>query len=426
MMNGLREMLGALPAGSRVTVAFSGGEDSVTLLHLLKEWQDRPFELAAAHVNHGLRPEAEQEAVFCAELCRAWGIPLQIFRGDAAAYAAERGMSTEEGARALRYGFLDTLVGENSFVVTAHHREDQLETFFINLYRGSGSRGLSGIPAQRGGYLRPLLQVEKGAISAYVKKNKLLFVTDSSNRDESYQRNFIRRRVLPLLQSREEGDFAKGLAASMEHLREEEEALSLWADRCTDYRAEALAALPNAVLKRVLDRLRGASLSRVQFRDVAALVRACPPSGQLQVAEGCFFRVEYGECRFVFPTEAPPLQVVLGQPVQVDGQKILICSEEINSSFTHSMVDCAKIKGALYLRRKKDGDRFRPAGKRGGTERLQKRLKNDRIPRSRRDSLWVLAEAQDRVVWVEGYGAAEGFGCDAETKRVLRIEIGGE
>ena len=426
MMEQLRAVLGALPAGSRVTVALSGGEDSVTLLHLLKEWENPPFALAAAHVHHGLRPEAESEAAFCAALCEEWGIPLQIFRGDAAAYAAEHGMGIEEGARALRYGFLDTLVGENAFVVTAHHREDQLETFFINLYRGSGSRGLAGIPVQRGGYLRPLLQVEKKAITAYAAAHNLSFVSDSSNQDESFQRNFIRHRVLPLLQSREEGDFAVGLAASMEHLREEDEALSLWAERCTDHSVAALACLPHAVLKRVLDRMRGAPLSRVHFHAIAAAIQKQPYSAQLQVEGGCYFRIEYGECRFVAPAETPSLSVELGRPLCWEGQKFLVYTEEINSPFTHSMVDYDKIKGELWLRRKKEGDRFRPAGKSGGTERLQKRLKHDRVPRSRRDSLWVLAQGEDCVVWVEGYGAAEGFGCDAETKRVLRIQMGEE
>ncbi|MBQ8894412.1 MAG: tRNA lysidine(34) synthetase TilS [Clostridia bacterium] len=414
-----------LPAGCRVTVALSGGMDSVVLLYLLKELPGRNFILQAAHVNHGLREAAGRDQQFCRELCEKWQIPLQIFQGDAAAYAKSHGMSIEEGARALRYGFLDPLAGENSFVATAHHREDQLETFFINLYRGSGSRGLSGIKPRRGNYLRPLLELEKQAITAFAQEHRLAYVTDETNGDTAYLRNFLRHEVLPLLQSREEGNFAAGLAAAMQNLRAEDEALDFWAEQISADDAETLAALPDAVLKRVLDRMNGASLDRLHFHEIAALIRRRPSSGQLQIAGDRFFRLEYGQCKFTLLPGEPILPVQPDIPTEWEGLQFLIRSEEINSPFTHFMVDCDKIKGNLIFRRKKPGDLFRPMGK-GGTSRLQKRLKNDRIPRSRRDALWVLADEQDRVIWAEGYGAAEGFGCDENTKRVYCIKIGGK
>lgn len=415
----------ALPKGSRLTVALSGGMDSVTLLYLLKELPDRDFTLEAAHVNHGLRGEAaDRDQQFCIALCKEWQIPLQVFAGDAAAYAKDRGMSPEEGARAMRYGFLDPLAdGERNFVATAHHREDQLETFFINLYRGSGSRGLSGICPRRGGYLRPLLEIEKEALAVFAEEQKLPFVTDETNADTVYLRNFLRHRVLPLLQSREEADFAKGLTSAMQCLREEDEALTQWAEQITDRRAETLATLPDAVLKRVLDRMNGKPVPRTHFYEIAALIRKMPPSGQVQIEGKRYFRLEYGECVFISPEEEPVLAVQPNVPIIWDDLQFLIRSEEINSPFTHFMVDCDKISGNPVFRHKRPGDVFKPAGK-GGTSRLQKRLKNDRVPRSRRDALWVLADGEDRVVWVEGYGAAEEFRCDGSTKRVYCIEIG--
>jgi tRNA(Ile)-lysidine synthase len=413
-----------LPAGCRVTVALSGGMDSVALLHLLKEWPMRNFELQAAHVNHNLRGEAAlQDQQFCFELCNKWQIPLHIFNGDAAAYAKDHGMSIEEGARALRYGFLDPLAdGTQNFVATAHHQQDQAETFFINLYRGSGSRGLSGIKPRRGGYLRPMLECPKEQIQAYVQANDLPYVTDQTNADTAYLRNFLRHRVLPLLESREEGRFGQGLAAAMQCLREEDEALNLWAAQ-TKTDVQSLATLPNAVLKRVLDSLNGAPVDRLHFYEIAALIRKKPYSGQVQLAGDRYFRIEYGTCKFTSFVQEVTVPVQPGIAAYGGECRFMIRLEEINSPFTHFMLDCDRISGDLIFRHKKPGDRFVPV-RRGGSSHLLKRLKNDRVPRSRRDTLWVLANSADQVLWVEGYGAAAEFACNADTKRVYLIEIG--
>ncbi|MBQ7090725.1 MAG: tRNA lysidine(34) synthetase TilS, partial [Clostridia bacterium] len=156
-----------LPADATVTVALSGGPDSVVLLDLLRKCRCN-FTLKAIHVNHGIRGEnARRDAEFCQKLCAEWGIPLEVFEGDAPAYAKEHGMSLEEGARALRYGFLErATTAENAFVATAHHQGDQQETFFLNLYRGSGSGGLSGIKQKRSHYIRPLLGFKKEMLCA--------------------------------------------------------------------------------------------------------------------------------------------------------------------------------------------------------------------------------------------------------------------
>ena len=415
----------ALPKGSTLTVALSGGADSVVLLHLLKELPAREFSLQAAHVNHGLRGEAaRRDQQFCQALCAEWGIPFRCFEGDAKAYAEEHGMSPEEGARALRYGFLDQFAnGQLHFCATAHHRQDQLETFFINLYRGSGSNGLSGIKSRRGGYIRPLLGMEKEQLCAYAAEHDLKYVTDETNADTAYLRNFLRHQVLPLLESREEGRFSEGLAASMRILAAEEEALSLWAEQVDSDEAEVLGKLPDAILKRVLDRMNGAPLSRLHFSEIASLIRNAPPAGQVQMAGERYFRLEYGRCVFLSPGEEPIISVTPDQPVEWGDWKFHLRLEEIHSTFTHFQIDCDKIVGNPAFRHKQPGDRFLPAGK-GGTSRLQKRLKNDRLPRSARDQLWVLADGQDQVIWAQGYGAASGFAPDDATKRVYTVEIG--
>ena len=414
-----------IPAGATVTVALSGGMDSVVLLFLFKELAGASFRLEAAHVNHGIRGAyALRDQQFAQRLCRDWEIPIHLFSGDARAFAALHGMSLEEGARALRYRFLDPLAdGRNGFVATAHHQGDQLETFFINLYRGSGSGGLAGIQKRRGGYLRPLLQFEKEEISAFAKEEGLPFVTDETNADTAYLRNFIRHRVLPLLNSRPEGQFSKGLQTAMACLRAENEALTHWADSITENRTEVLAALPEAVLKRVLNRMNGGALDRIHFEQIAALLQKGPPSGQIQISEERCFRLEYGRAVFVTPVPEACVPIRPETPAYLGAWMFQITKPEINNPFTHFSLDCDKMNGNLVMRHKKPGDRFRPMG-RGGTSQLLKRLKNDRVPRSERDALWILADEEGHVLWVERYGADQAYGCDGATKRFYEVKIG--
>ena len=415
----------ALPQGSVLTVALSGGSDSVALLHLLKELPDRQFSLQAAHIEHGIRGEtSRRDLEFCRALCQKWEIPLKVMEGDAPALAKEQGMSLEEAARHLRYGFLDRFAdGQMQFCATAHHREDQAETFFINLYRGSGSSGLSGIKARRSGYLRPLLDFEKAELLAYCEEQGLDYVCDETNNDISYLRNFLRHEILPRLNSRAEGNFTEGLAAAMRCLESEDQALNQWAQTVQTKDAATLADLPDAVLKRVLDRRNGNPLTRLHFEKIADLIRQNPPSAQLQLPEGRYFRLEYGQCVFFSPEEAPEIMAIPDRPAHWQDWEFLLCSEEINSTFTHFQLDCDKIKGKLIFRRKRNGDRFIPA-KAGGTSRLQKRLKNDRVPRSVREQLWVLCNEEGTLIWAEGYGAAKDFAPDEKTKQVYTVKIG--
>lgn len=416
----------SLPKGSVLTVALSGGSDSVALLHLLKELPDREFSLQAAHIEHGIRGEASRRDMeFCRALCEDWEIPLHIFEGDAPALAREQGLSPEEAARALRYGFLEPFAdGKKKFCATAHHRRDQQETFFINLFRGSGSSGLSGIKARRGGYLRPLLEWEKEEILDYCLQQGLPYVCDETNEDTAYLRNFLRKEILPRLNGRKEGNFSEGLAAAMRCLEAEDQALNQWAQSIQTDAAEALAALPEAVLKRVLDRMNGSVLSRVHFDQILELLHQNPPSAQLQLPQERYFRLEYGRCVFASPQEAPEIAAIPDRPVCWGKWEFLLSLEEINNAFTNFDLDCDKIKGNLIFRRKRDGDRFIPAKASGGTSRLQKRLKNDRVPRSAREQLWVLCDEQGALVWAEGYGAAKGFAPDKKTKQVYTVKIG--
>lgn len=191
--------------GDGVVVGLSGGPDSVFLLYALHTLQARMcFTLRAVHVHHGIRgAEADRDAAFSEELCAKLEIPFQAVHVAAPAYAAQRGLSLEEGARILRYEALETvrqqLTTPAAWVAVAHHLDDQAETVLHNLVRGAGLRGLAGMENRRNHVIRPLLSIKREDILKWLEQNKIAYVTDSTNADPHYTRNRIRSTVLPEL-----------------------------------------------------------------------------------------------------------------------------------------------------------------------------------------------------------------------------------
>ncbi|HJS21397.1 MAG TPA: tRNA lysidine(34) synthetase TilS [Steroidobacteraceae bacterium] len=199
----LMRLLGDARA-QRCCVAFSGGVDSTALLHALSELRaDLGLTLRAAHVNHHLQPRADDWAAHCRQVGARLGVPLDVLDVD---LRASRGESPEAAARAARYAAIARHLGPAEHLITAHHREDQLETILLRLLRGAGAAGLGGMPeaAPFGTalLLRPLLGVERAALVAYCQAAQLEWIDDSSNMDVRFDRNFLRQRVIPVLRER--------------------------------------------------------------------------------------------------------------------------------------------------------------------------------------------------------------------------------
>jgi len=192
-----------VPAGSSILVGLSGGLDSVVLLHLLARLaRQYSWELSALHVHHGISPHADAWAAFCTQLCENHGIPLHIEHVD---ITTLRAMGIEAAARKLRHEALARQPVD--FIALAHHQDDQAETLLLQLLRGAGVKGGAAMAPvkrlhRRPSLLRPLLDISRAELEAYAHAHALSWVEDESNADESYPRNFLRRRVLPLLEQR--------------------------------------------------------------------------------------------------------------------------------------------------------------------------------------------------------------------------------
>lgn len=219
---------GLIPPGGGVLCALSGGADSMYLLCRLLEGRERyGWRVCAAHLNHGLRETAGRDEKFVRDWCGRRGVPLAVGFEDVAGYARREGLSLEEAGRTLRYRFLGQAALEAGcpLIATGHHAGDSAETVLMNLIRGCGLKGLAGIPERRDNIVRPMLEVSRGEIEAYLKEHGVPHVEDETNDDVNYTRNKVRHQLLPLLEELNP-QAAAHIAAAARRLREDEEELS--------------------------------------------------------------------------------------------------------------------------------------------------------------------------------------------------------
>jgi len=248
-----------LQPSEKVLVALSGGADSVVLLYLLREITD---DICAAHINHGLRATAINDEIFVKDLCAQLNIPLKIYKEDISAVAAQENISIEEAGRKIRYQRLqETAAYFNAQkIATGHHQNDNAETIILNLVRGTGLKGLCGIPYINGNIIRPLLDMPRKKIDEYISEHNLTYATDETNNTLEYTRNRIRHTVLPIIEEAINPNATKTIAGNAKILQDEEDFLTKVAqaqyEGCKEgvgsLNIKKLSALHPAITRRVI------------------------------------------------------------------------------------------------------------------------------------------------------------------------------
>lgn len=287
--------------GNAVVIALSGGADSVSLLHAMKQLSGRlGFEVSACHINHHIRgEESDRDMRFCEELCRRLGIPLVIREADVPALQ-QKHESLEECARRVRYDFFAEVSGGKK-LATAHNSNDCAETVLLNMMRGTGLKGLCGVPPVRGNIIRPLIYCTRADVEEYCRSNDLTWVTDSTNLDTDYTRNKIRHIILPEMLKINGSLFPtmnrmeRSLRSDSDFL-EEMAAKALEEARCPGgYSAEALAALPTPLQSRAIRMIfsaGGIEPSALRINTAAEILAA--GRGKFNPCRGKFFVVKRG------------------------------------------------------------------------------------------------------------------------------------
>ena len=405
-----------LSPGDTVICAVSGGADSMAMLLLLHSLrQELDITVAAAHFNHCLRgTESDGDEAFVRAFCETRQIPFHLGSGDAAAYARQHGLSLEEAARTLRYRFFDTLHGT---VATAHTADDNLETVLMNLLRGSGLRGLSGIPPKRGRLIRPMLPVTREEILSYLRDAGQNWREDGSNETDFCRRNRIRHHVIPPLRE-ENPALSRTVLAESLLLREEDAFLDTLAEeelkkaaRQDGWDCETLLKLPTALLRRVLILLLRRHGIPWDLGHVEALRLLLPHSGRLSLPAAWEAVQSCGLLQFTRQETdvlIPRLLPVPGELLLPECSLRVICTlqkDAADASENTLLLDARSLPGVVTVRSRRSGDFIALSG---GTRSLKRLMIDRKIPVLQRDLLPVLA-AEDRVLAVYSLGVSRDY-----------------
>ncbi|MBN2126227.1 MAG: tRNA lysidine(34) synthetase TilS [Deltaproteobacteria bacterium] len=440
-----------ISAGDRVIAAVSGGPDSVCLLDVLVRLrEDLRIELAAAHFDHGLRPsEDEEETAMVRNLAEALGVPLET--GAAPSRLRAEASSLEERARDARYGFLEgvrkRLGGRR--IALGHTLNDQAETVIMRLIRGSGPSGLAGIPPVRDGtIIRPLIEVRREDVMAYLEDADLPYAMDSSNLETRHLRNRIRMELIPLLQQYQP-QIIPHLGNLSELMREQGALLEDLAGRWVGSDTEALPgggiaasrttllALPRAmqrqVVREILMRVRKGlrRIDRDHILSVLGLLRGDRPQAELHLPDRIRIRRSYDRVVFSLGESSGTgdFQFLLEGPGAFDfkdvGFSLTLCERDNpgdvreDRSPRMALLDRDRIVYPLLVRNFRPGDRFVPLGM-SGHKKVKDFFIDRRVPSEQRANLPILFCGDD-LVWICGHRIDHRYRVTPATKNVLEV-----
>jgi tRNA(Ile)-lysidine synthase len=428
----------------RIGVAVSGGADSLCLLHVLRDLK-LPC-LTILHLDHGLREaESSQDAAFVRDLAGELGLPL-IERK----VCLESAGNLEQNARRARLSFFRETIASGAVdrVATGHTRSDQAETVLFRLLRGSGAAGLAGIrPVTSGGIVRPLIDVDRAEVEAYLRERGIPWREDSSNASLRFDRNRIRHELLPQLAREWNPEIVAALARTAGQSAADEE---WWADEIDRVAAEKLAVengavvvrasdlggLPDAVagrlVRRAIERAKG-DLLGVDFCHIEEVLRLARVGGsgrvQVPALDICrsFNQIRFGRApmgSFRLAANVPGVAPIPGTSRAIRLELIekteTIASSESVYNDEMAFVDWGRVSGSLELRSWMPGDRYQPEGH-SGVKKVKDFFQHARVPSWERVH-WPLLVDGDAIVWTRRFGPAAQFAARPESRVLLRIQ----
>ena len=419
-------------------LGISGGVDSTVLLHLI---DNSGYKFSIAHCNFNLRgSESDADQQFVEQMALEYGINCHVVSFDTIKIAAEKGISIEMAARQLRYNWFDQLCSQNDYtaIVVGHHLDDVLETFMLNLSRGTGIRGLSGIKPKVGRVVRPLLFASRNNIIEYAKKNNIEYRHDSSNDDVAFKRNKVRHQIIPLFEELNSA-FKRRLNDTISYLSDTE---TIFVDRIEKIKNEliiaegqllkiSLSALKDLHPRKILmyELLRDYGLKSDMVDELILAIEQ--PEGQIfyssshrlvvdrynllinkisdQSSNGIFY-IENGQER-------------TDDPLEMTISLIDFSSDfKIPNSPNFAVLDFDKLSFPLMIRRWRTGEYFKPLGM-NGFKKLSDFFIDQKMSIPEKENTWILV-SDNKVVWIIGKRIDDRFKLTTNTKKVLQIKLG--
>lgn len=401
MLNKLLEMIrryDMIHSGERVTVALSGGADSVALLYGLFLLRDKlGIILEAAHFNHGLRGnESNRDEAFCREFCERYDIPLHI--GRESVKTGDKGL--ESAARDARYRYFAELPGR---IATAHTADDNAETVLMRLVRGTGLKGLGGITPVRERLIRPMLTVTRREVQAFLAENYLPHVEDSSNGTDDFLRNRLRHHVMPLLYG-ENPRLGENVSAMAMALRQDEQTLEAMTPETAsvaDLR-QMQPALRSRWITGFLERSGVKEPEQVHVALIEKLIFSDNPSARADLPGGVTAAREYNRLT-VLCGDQPLRTRTLPRKGRVEIPELGLTVTVSPANAAENGPDCFTVmpRGTVVLRCRQEGDSIRLSG---GTKSVKKLMIDRKIPASQRLRIPVIADDAG-ILGIYGFGA---------------------
>lgn len=420
-----------LQKGEKVCVGLSGGADSTCLLLALKKLG---YDVFAVHVNHHLRgDESDRDMAFCQNLCNKLNVPLEIFHIDVKKNSEEKGLSIETTARNLRYEIF-AKCGTNAKIATAHNLNDCLETTIFNLARGTGLKGICGIPPVRENIIRPLIETSREEIESYLLAENQDFVTDSTNMQTDYSRNKIRHLIIPQLKEingnlLETYKNTRGnLYEDMDFLEQKSNKLFNKSKTNTENTYDLREALNqhSAIKNRVFSHILRENNVEISHEKITELENLCKYAGKINIKKDTFFIFEDGKLTVEESHESlPQIGFHINEPRKYKFHNRYFSYSiyeynKVNRKFTKNVLDYGKIKGDIFVRNRRDGDKIQLCG-RNFTSSVKK-LFNAYVPLHLRDLRVILAD-DSGLIFVEGFGCADRVKIDENTQFILEIHL---
>jgi len=413
-------------------LAISGGVDSVVLAFLMNKHK---LNVHLAHCNFKLRAkESDEDEYFVKNLANSLNLPLHLKK-----CKVSTNQNTQLAAREMRYEWFEQIQKDFSFdyILTAHHLNDAIETFFINLFRGSGLKGLSGIP-ENDTYLRPLLNIKRQEILSFAQENQLKWREDSSNASQKYLRNQIRHSLIPEIKKLTP-HFEHSMEQTFSHLQEANSIIKEWFG---DKKKELIQIKQeNEILDiEALNKMKNPQaflyywLNPYQFSDWKSINALPTAQTGKRIENKNYFLLKQGkkiilstktEEKEISPYVYHELPSQINQPIpmsfEVLDKKDISMEEIINQEKNIVYIDYDKITFPIILRKKQEGDSFYPLGMKG-KKKLSDFYKDEKISLPEKEKIWLFCDTKN-IIWVSGKRLDERYKISENTKRILKIKM---